>query len=96
MDKPIWDGRGELDMDAMVCWSTRDGVLRGLPYLRQRVRARLRPWVMPGVYTQAQIDRAVRETVGWEPWLRPRNGMLVEAVARDAERYLLDNGWEWV
>jgi hypothetical protein len=81
----VWDGTGELRTE-QVSFSTRDGTLRGRPYVRARAVAFLaQKWAsVPLVARQC----AVRETIDNDAWMITRNGMLASAICEDVSSYL--------
>ena len=84
--RAIWDGTGEVSGEAY--YTTRDGTIRGRPYVRRRVQAYLSRWRT--VFTASEKSRAIQATVDNDAWMAQRNGYLVSAICHDVERALLD------
>lgn len=81
----IWDGRGEIPAGAAY-YTTRDGTLRGREYVYERAMTYLAR--RAATFSLRERKRAVSETVYNDAWMKERNGMLVEAICRDVDKYL--------
>jgi hypothetical protein len=90
----IYEGVGEL-LPGQAYWmiskGRRNGMIVGRNYIKERVRAELSRW--KDQYPLEIRRKVVTATVDNDAWLGPKNGMIVEAICRDAFFELVTAEW---